>query len=106
MNGIYAPLILGLLLLVGCTNPVKDEQDRLEMVKASGSVEEVCRQSQKVAETALAGKDERYSELHTTADIDCMTADQNPGASYDQATNASAIRIEPDNMEALADTTR
>ncbi len=94
-----------MISLNSCSNPITEEQDRLDMVKKSGSVEEVCRQSRKVADAALATKDERYSELHTFADIDCMTAEQNPGASYDQATNASATLIEADNMDAIADTT-
>jgi len=90
--------------LSGCSDRVKDEQERLEMVRKGGSVEEVCRQSRKVADAALAAKDEQYDVLDSTADIDCMTAELNPGSSYDQATNSSATPIEADNMDAMADT--
>jgi len=94
-------LWLAIAMLAGCSNPVQDEQDRLKMVQNTGSVEEVCEQSRKVADAALASKDEQYSTLHTMADVDCLTAELHPGTSYDQTTNSAATRIEADNMDTL-----
>ncbi len=95
---------LAIAALSSCSDPVRDEEERLEMVEKGGSVEAVCRQSRKAADAALAAKDERYEQLDSAADINCTTAQLNPGASYDQATNSSATPIEADNMDAMADT--
>lgn len=99
-------LWLAIALPAGCSNPLKDEQERLAMVENIGSVEEVCEQSRKVADAALSTKDEQYSLLHTMADVDCLTAEQNPGASYRQITTDSANMMKADNMDTVGDDAR
>lgn len=75
------------------------------MVMKSGSVEDVCEQSRKLAAAALQAKSPEYDSLATGASINCMTAHYHPGESYDQATNMSAAVMEPDNMDMMPDNT-
>lgn len=53
LPGLWLPIAL----LAGCSDPVKDEQGRLEMMQKTECVEEVCEQSRKVADAALASRD-------------------------------------------------
>lgn len=96
-------VLAGSLLVSGCADRVQDEQDRLAMVQKSGSVEDVCLQSRKVAAAALEKKSPRYAEYAVHADGYCLTAQMKPGMSYDQASNASATIIEADNMDVMSE---
>lgn len=69
-------LIVGALVLAGCSDPVKDAERELEIVESSGgSSAEVCEAKSKVAAAYLEAKDAKgYEQAKLSADITCMNA--------------------------------
>lgn len=65
------------LALFGCSNPVRDAEEELEILKKSGaSSREICVAARKVADAHLKAKDEAgYKQADLSADINCTRAD-------------------------------
>lgn len=69
-------LIIGALVLAGCSDPVKDAQRELEIVESTGgSSADVCKAKEKLADAYLkARKAKEYETARVYANITCMNA--------------------------------
>lgn len=67
--------VLGLLCLAGCSGEVSELQRQYNTMKAAGvSAEELCQQSQKIAQAMLeAGDDREYRLQKIIADGECQS---------------------------------
>jgi hypothetical protein len=69
-------LIIGALVLAGCSDPVKDAERELEIVESSGgSSADICAAREKVADAHLKAHDQQaYRNARLSADVQCMNA--------------------------------
>ena len=73
-NSSFVATVISCALLVGCADPVKDAEDRYEIVKRTGDKKEICLKGRELQDAYLAKKDEgRYREQKLASDIECQS---------------------------------
>lgn len=86
------------MILTGCSDPVADAKQRLEIVeKSGGSLAEICKAQQAVADAQLQAKNEAdYPLAKITANLACNRA------KLDDAYGSGDAALMADNLEIRA----
>jgi hypothetical protein len=67
--------LVALCALCACDNPVKDAKRELEIIRKTGTRDEICTASRRVADAYLKQQDENaYAMARIDADIACQDA--------------------------------
>ncbi len=105
MKGTIA-IIVSALFLVACQDRLTKAEEQLAFIeKSGGTLGQVCEASREVERAAAEKKDaDRFQRARVFAGVNCQRADL-VGADMPANEQDAAYSIEPDNLDALPDTT-